>query len=117
MLFMVLIVLGTLGTQTSFAAKEGSAAAKPEYVKKLNKIVKESIKYPDFTLNKEEFGDITVTFTLTDEGKITVEKITAPSKRIEEYVKEQLSNVNANGIGHPYGMKYAVKFHFRFDVV
>jgi hypothetical protein len=63
-------------------------------------------------LNKVELGDISVTFSLTDEGKIKVEKVIAPSKRLEDYVKEQLSNVFAKDVLHSYNQQFSVKFRF-----
>jgi hypothetical protein len=107
---VAVVILFAMATQTSFARKP--SADKPAYMEQLNKVVKESVKYPDFKLNKAERGDIFVTFTLTDDGKIKVEKVEAPSPRVEEYIKAQLSDVPCKDIIHPYNQAYKVKFRF-----
>ena len=109
---MALIFLGAMESHQSFARNPSYFANNPDYMKQLNTIIKESVKYPDFTLNKEERGDISVIFTLTDDGKIKVEKIIAPTKRVEDYVKKQLTDVSAKDVIHPYNQKYKVKFRF-----
>ena len=109
---MSLIFINVLGTQPLFARDHSTPAFKSNEMRKLNTIIVEAVKYPDFTLSKEEFGNISVTFSLTDKGKIRVEKVIAPSKRLEDYVKEQLSDVNAKDVLHSYNQKYCVKFHF-----
>lgn len=109
----VFILSCTLAFQLSYARKPASALSKPAYIEQLNIIVKDAVKYPGFDLKKEERGDITVTFTLSDDGKIQVEKVTAATERIEKYVKEQLTDVSAKDVLHPYGQKYKVKFSFK----
>jgi len=109
---MTLILINVLGTQTLFAKDSSTSAFKSREKQKLSTIIVEAVKYPDFVLNKVELGDISVTFSLTDEGKIKVEKVIAPSKRLEDYVKEQLSNVFAKDVLHSYNQQFSVKFRF-----
>ena len=112
-LFLVtLFFINVLGSQTLLAGSHSVSAVKSTDTQKLNTIIKEAVKYPDYSLNKEERGAITVTFSLTDEGKIKVEKVVAPSKRLEDYVKEQLSDVFAKDILHTYNQQYSIKFRF-----
>ena len=109
-----LIFINVLGTQTLFSRDRSTSVFKANEKQKLNTIIVEAVKYPNFTLNKdEESGDISVTFSLTDEGKIKVEKVIAPSKRLEDYVKEQLTDVFAKDVLHSYNQQYSVKFRFK----
>jgi hypothetical protein len=108
--FVALIGIGTLLSHTSFAIKP--EPTKSSNTQQLNKIIKESVKYPDFKMTKEEKGDITITFSLTDDGKVKVEKIIAGSQRLEDYVKKQLSDVIAKDVIHSYNQLYKVKFRF-----
>jgi len=110
-LLFAMFFIGSLTTQQVYAKKP--ATDKPAYVEQLNKIVTQTVKYPDFSLTKEERGDISVTFSLTDDGKIKIEKVTAPSERIREYVQNQLNDVSCKDIIHPYGQKYNVSLSFR----
>jgi len=109
---VTLMLIIVPGTQTLIARDHSTLAFKSNEKQKLNNIIVEAVKYPDFSLSKEERGDITVTFSLTDEGKIKVEKIIAPSKRIEDYVMEQLTDVIAKDVLHSYNQQYSVKFRF-----
>ena len=77
--------------------------------------MKKLVKYPDFTLNdKEDGGEIYITFMLANDGQINVEKVTAPSKRLEEYVTKELSVVTANDLIHSNNQRYKVQFHFNY---
>jgi hypothetical protein len=109
-LFCAILLSGVLVSGTSFARKP--SVEQPSYMTQLNKVIKESVKYPQFTLAKDERTDIYITFSLTDEGKVKVEKISGTSQRIEEYIREQLSAVVAKDIIHPYNQMYKVKFRF-----
>jgi hypothetical protein len=109
---VTLIILNVLGTQTLVARNSSTSAFKSNEMKKLNAIIAEAVKYPDFTLSKEERGEVTVTFSLTDEGKVKVENVIASSRRIEDYVKEQLTDVIAKDVLHFYNQQFCVKFRF-----
>ena len=109
---MTLFMINVQGMQSLFAKDHSTSASKSNEKEKLNTVIVKAVKYPDFTLSKEEFGEISVTFTLTDEGKIKVENVIAPSKRLEDYVKEQLSNVIAKDMLHFYNQQFCVKFRF-----
>jgi hypothetical protein len=51
---------------------------------------------------------------LANDGQINVEKVTAPSKRLEEYVTKELSVVTANDLIHSNNQRYKVQFHFNY---
>lgn len=113
LIFLALMFVGALAPQTLFARVP--APEKSSDIAQLNKLMKKLVKYPDFTLNdKEDGGAIYVTFTLADDGKIKVEKVTAPSKRLEKYVKEQLSVVTVNDVIHSDNQRYKVQFCFNY---
>ncbi len=95
---LTLMFISVLGMQDLFAKDHSALAFKSNEKEKLNNVIVDAVKYPDFTLSKEERGEITVTFTLTDEGMIKVDKVIASSRRIEDYVKEQLTNVIAKDV-------------------
>lgn len=109
---MTLVFVSVLGNQTLIAKNHSFSTSKSNDMQKLNAVVTQAVKYPNFTLTKEERGDIAVTFSLTDEGKIKVVDVIAPSKRIEDYVKEHLSDVSAKDVLHFYNQQYSVKFRF-----
>ena len=109
---LALFLAGAIGMQTSFAKKPAPMAVPS--VKPVVTQVKESIKYPDFKLAKEDHQPIQVEFLLTDEGDIQIEKLSAPTEKMEQYVREQLSKVNLKSVIHPYNQLY--KMTLRFSV-
>jgi hypothetical protein len=111
LMFLALLFVGVLPTKTSFARKP--APEKSPDITQLNKLLTKLVQYPDFTLNdKEDDVEIYVTFMLGDDGKIKIEKVTAPSQRLEDYVTEKLSGVTANYVIHPYDQHYKVQIRF-----
>jgi hypothetical protein len=78
------------------------------------------IKYlqsPDFKLaGKEIDGKITATFRVGEDGKIEVDKVSAPSPRLETYVTEKLSAIAATydykEVIHPYDQNFEVLIRF-----
>ena len=111
LMFVALLAICVLEPQGAFARK--SATQKSQDIKQLNQQITKLVKYPNFTLNdKEDGGEIYVTFMLADDGKITVEKVTAPSKRLEEYVKKELSDKTVNYAVHSDKQRYDVQFRF-----
>jgi hypothetical protein len=110
LIILALFLAGALGTQTSYARKPAPMATPS--VKPVVTQVKESIKYPDFTLTKDDHNPIDVTFILTDEGDIQIEKISAPSDKMEQYVRDQLAKVNLKNVIHPYNQLYKMTLKF-----
>jgi hypothetical protein len=93
----------------------GSTATIKKYsdTKTLHKILKELMVPPGFDLNdKEDNAEILVNFVVTDKGAITVKNISAPSKRLEEYVKERLANYNVGDLALGHAQPYKVKIKF-----
>ena len=108
---LAVLMTGVLSLQTTYAREPSAAVAKS--TKQLNKIIKESVPIPGYQLTgKEEGADVFVTFMLTDIGQIKVLKVTAPSQRLEEYVKEKLSDVTAKDVIHPLNQQYKVRLRF-----
>jgi len=112
-LFLAFLFIGVFSTQSTYARKPVPQQALD--MTQLNKLIKKSIKYPDFTLNdKEDGGEINVIFTLANDGKIKIEKVNAPTQRMEEYVTKELSDLSANYVIHSDNQKYSIKFRFNY---
>jgi hypothetical protein len=110
LIILALFLAGALGTQTSYARKPAPMAAPS--VKPVVTQVQESIQYPKFAMTKEDHDPINVTFMLTDEGDIQIEKISAPNEKMEQYVRDQLAKVNLKNVIHPYNQLYKMTLKF-----
>ena len=106
----ILAIFGTMIVVSGFAKKPAPMSVPS--VKPVETQVKEAVKYPDFKMDKEDHGSVVVTFLLTDDGAIQIEKITAPSEKMENYVREQLSNITLKDVIHPYNQLYKVSLKF-----
>jgi hypothetical protein len=111
LLLFVFGISGILATHEAFS--KNPPGVQPNYMKELNTIVRKTVKSPDFTLTKEEHETVSVTFSLTDEGKIKVEGVDAPTERLQNHVKNQLEGVLCEDVIHEYGIKYKVTIRFR----
>jgi len=111
LVLLALLIIGVMVPQISSARKP--AIEKTADMVKLNKILKNSVQYPDFTLNdKETSGETSVIFMLTYDGKIKILKVTAPSQRLEEFITDKLSKVVAKDMINPDGLRYRVNIRF-----
>lgn len=101
----------SLPDKPSFAVNPSNNKS-PE-MKQLNKILRKLVVSPDFILtDSEDNGEIFVTFMLSSEGKMIIYEVTAPSKRLEEYVKKTLSDITTIDQDHTDSQKYRVKIRF-----
>lgn len=95
----------------AFSVNAGKPALTPaEHVQKM---IKESIKYPEHAVKECCQGSVEVTFTLDENGKILVEDSFSTNPEIEKYVKEQLSEICCKGITSPYNQHYKITISFK----
>jgi hypothetical protein len=107
---VAIVALGLMFSVVAFGKKPA-----PMYVPSVKGVieqVKDQVSYPDFKITKEDRGDIQVTFLLTDDGGVQVESITAPSEKMENYVREQLAKVSMKDVIHPYNQLYKMTLKF-----
>ncbi len=106
---------------TSVLAPQAIFAGKPDVVKTgdmtvLNRTIRKTIAPPRFTLNDQEEGNaVIVIFELTPAGKIDILKVTAPTKRLDKYVREELSGLTAENLVNPEDLRYQVNIRFYND--
>lgn len=83
-------------------------------MKQLRKIVRKLLISPGFTLtDNEDNSEIFVTFMFSNNGKLIVNEVTAPSKRLEEYVKKTLSDFTTTDLNLTNNQQYRVEIRFR----
>ena len=81
--------------------------------KTLHKVLKSLLVAPDFILtDKEDNVEFYVTFLLSSDGKITIKDINAPSKRLEDYIKDKLSAFVVDDPANIHTQTYKVKICF-----
>ena len=106
-LFIVLMIFCISGI-SSYAANPAPGPAD-----RIQKMIKESIKYPEKAIRNGCCGTVDVTFTVNADGKINITKMSTETKEVYELVKEQLSNVCCKGIKAPFNQHYKVSITFK----
>jgi len=107
LLFTMMFVL--LTGFSSYAIKPTAMAP----AESIQKMIKESLKYPEEAIKTGTTGTVDVTFKINDEGQIVIRKITADSKVIADAVEDQLADICCKGIRTPYNQYYKVTITFK----
>jgi hypothetical protein len=90
-------------------------AGKPEMTpaQHVQKIIKETIKYPEQAVKHCCQGSVDVTFTVDEDGKIVIQDTFSTNPEIEKYVKEQLTTICCKGVKTPYNEHYKITISFK----
>lgn len=79
----------------------------------LQRIIKESLKYPDEAIRNCYTGKVDVVFTVNEEGQLNIKEIYSDNSDMAKCVKKQLSTICCKGIKTPYNKHYAVSIAFK----
>lgn len=112
-IFITMISVLLIG---AFATSYGKSLAEKSAMSssiEIQKIITESVKYPDFGYKKGLHGDVVITFTVSAEGTIELKKITSTSDELKDYVKSELTKITINVI-HQLNQQY--KMTLKFDL-
>jgi hypothetical protein len=107
MLFLCVIAAGYGKTPAEKSAMSSAT--------EIQKIIIQSIKYPDFGFKEGLHGDLTITFTVSAEGKIELKNISSQSDKLRDYVKDQLTNITISDVIHHLNQQYKVKLKFNMS--
>jgi outer membrane biosynthesis protein TonB len=101
LLFLVMTVI--LGLNFAFATE-------PEVAVK--KMINDQITYPDFAVKSLIEGKVYVTFSIDQDGKITVKESNSLNEELRKYVVEKMDDLKVTP-GKDYdGKTYSMKFTF-----
>ncbi|MEI7501312.1 MAG: hypothetical protein WCK84_12805 [Bacteroidota bacterium] len=106
-LILVLMFISVSGI-SSFASEPADGSSD-----NICKIIKESIKYPKHAVENGYTGSVDLIFTINEEGKLNIEKLSTDDKDISDNVKKQLSSVCLKAIKGSSNEHYAVTITFR----
>lgn len=107
--FISILLLGTFATGFGKSLAEKSAVSSSL---KIQKIITESIKYPDFGYKKGLHGDVVIKFTVSPDGTIEFKKISSTSEELKDYVKSELTRIKIKDVIHPLNQQYQVTLKF-----
>jgi hypothetical protein len=81
-------------------------------VKDTKQIIAEKISYPEFAIEKQIEGIVTVYFVIDSDGKIVIEKMRSDNKELEDYVKKEVEKIRLTDNLNDPSLKYCVKLNF-----
>lgn len=112
MKLFTLIALIVMGTVNMAAASE--TAAKANAADMLAKIIKEKVDFPRFLkADGVKATSVMLEFTLDEDGKVDVINTNCCDSRVEEYVIQQIEEINLAGVNHEDGEVYLIKVNFK----
>ena len=104
-MILTIFVLSAITFKASYAAKPAATC--------LRETLMENVHYPDAILKKSGTGNVMVTFTISDDGKIVVRNIRTDNEELASYVRKTLSNINCSNLFGNYNQHYRINFRFR----
>ena len=112
---LTIVTILLFGAIVTGFGKEPAEKSAMSSSKEIQKIITESVKYPDFGYKKGLHGDVVITFTVSAEGMIELKKITSQSEELKDYVKDQLTKITIKDVMHPLNQQYKVKLKFNLS--
>lgn len=104
-MIITIFALTAITFQASYAAKPAATC--------LRETLMENVHYPDAILKKSGTGNVLVTFTFSDDGKIVIKNIKTDNEELASYVRETLSNMNCSNLFGSYNQHYRINFRFK----
>ena len=111
LLFNIMLI-GLFLSMSSFAKEP--VKDYPWHAKQVKQILEETVKFPGCSMKKVQQGEAVVVFSISDQGMIQIDEISANCKALEDNLKQQLTGLYFKGVIHPYNQHYRVKFTFLF---
>ena len=111
---MLVGIGGVLISNPVFSGQPASASTPAsECASTLNYKFQGNIKYPEFAQKQALQGDVTVLFTVSDNGKIIIKDIRTTDVELAQYVRRMLSTVNCPELDNAGVYDFKIIFHFK----
>jgi hypothetical protein len=111
---IVLVLGGVLISNPAFSRQPASASTPAsECASTLNHKFERNIKYPEFAQKQALQGDVTVLFTVADDGKIIIKDIRTTDVELAQYIRTMMSTVNCPELDNAGVYDFKIIFHFK----
>jgi TonB family protein len=107
-LFLILIISGMFLSSPVIAGTPASECASTLWQK-----FQGTIRYPEFAYKQAIQGEVTVLFTVSENGKIIVKDIRSTDTELAEYIREVISRVQCPELANAGIYDFKVKFNFK----
>lgn len=107
-LFLIVIVSGLFLSSPVIASTPASECAATLWQKFQGKI-----RYPEFAHKQAIQGEVTVLFTVSDDGSIVVKDIRSTDTKLAQYIRDVMSTVQCPELENAGIYDFKVKFNFK----
>jgi hypothetical protein len=106
--FFVILMLFFISGISSYAIEPF-----PSPAQQLQKVIKDGLKYPEIAIKNCCTGSVDVIFTVSEDGKINIQKMNSENAHVEKMVKDQLSTICFKGVKVSSFEYYKIKITFK----
>lgn len=106
--FLIMSITGLFLSQHVHASTPASVCATTIWQKFQGKI-----NYPEFAYKQSIQGDVTVIFTVSDDGKIIIKDIRSTDAELGKYIRNVMSTVQCPELDDAGVYDFKVIFHFK----
>jgi hypothetical protein len=107
-LFLILVITGLFLSPPVFASTPASECATTIWQK-----FRGTIRYPEFASKRAIQGEVTVIFTVSENGNIIVKDIRATDTELARYVREMITTVQCPELENASVYDFKVIFNFK----
>ena len=108
MSLMIIVIVMLAGIYSSAIAATDFVTESDGLTSKLK-----SISYPAFAKSEKLNGDVVVSFSINDSGKIVIDKVDGTYTELVQYVKEQFKKVKLDINASEIGKNFYCRFKFK----
>jgi hypothetical protein len=112
---MKTIIISLISLMLISATGSFAKTANTDNPTKVEKLLKKMIAFPDFAKKEKMEGIVLVSFTVNNDGTLSVNLTNESSESLKEYVLDKLSQIKLKPGNSEAGKTYNVKFEFKFE--
>lgn len=112
---MKTIIISLISLMIISATGSFAKAANTDNPTKIEKLLKKTIAYPDFAKKEKMNGVVLVSFTVNNDGTLSVNLTNESNEALKKYVVDKLSKIKLKPENIEAGASYNIKFVFIFE--
>lgn len=112
---MKTIIISLISLMIISATGSFAKAANTDNPTKIEKLLKKTITYPDFAKKEKINGVVLVSFTVNNDGTLSVNLTNESNEALKKYVVDKLSKIKLKPENIEAGASYNIKFVFIFE--
>lgn len=112
---MKTIIIFLIGLMVISVTGNSAKATTTDNPTKVEKLLKKTIAYPDFAKKEKMEGVVLVSFTVNNDGTLSINLTNESNKVLKEYVVDRLNQIKLKPENTEKGKTFNVKFDFKYE--